>query len=84
METTHPSSSRPRKALIWVAVIVVATVAITALRFIGHAWLYEDPGANPPIKQSSRWNRLADRAALMHTPATGISTRSNRTGGGVV
>lgn len=29
----------------------------------GHAWLYEDPGPNPPMKQSSRWNRVADRAA---------------------
>jgi hypothetical protein len=27
-----------------------------------HAYLYEDPGPNPPIKQCSRWNRLVDRA----------------------
>lgn len=29
----------------------------------GHAWLYEDPGPNPPIKQCSRWNPLVDRVA---------------------
>jgi hypothetical protein len=29
----------------------------------GHAYLYEPPGRNPPVKQCSRWNRLVDRAA---------------------
>jgi hypothetical protein len=28
-----------------------------------HAYLYEDPGPNPPKKQCSRWNTLARRAA---------------------
>jgi DNA invertase Pin-like site-specific DNA recombinase len=28
----------------------------------GHAYLYQDPGPNPPVKQCSRWNRLVDRA----------------------
>lgn len=28
-----------------------------------HAYLYEAPGPTPPIKHSSRWDRLADRAA---------------------
>lgn len=28
----------------------------------GHAFLYEPPGPNPPIKQCSRWNQLVDRA----------------------
>lgn len=32
-----------------------------------HAYLYETPGPNPPVKQCSRWNRLADRAAAMKT-----------------
>jgi DNA invertase Pin-like site-specific DNA recombinase len=26
------------------------------------AWLYEDPGPNPPTRHSSRWHRLVDRA----------------------
>ncbi|MGH6674701.1 MAG: recombinase family protein [Xanthobacteraceae bacterium] len=30
-----------------------------------HAYLYEAPGPNPPLKQSSRWNRLTDRAAAI-------------------
>ncbi len=32
-----------------------------------HAYLYEAPGPNPPIKQCSRWNRLADRAKNTQT-----------------
>jgi DNA invertase Pin-like site-specific DNA recombinase len=36
---------------------------IRAHAYNGHAWLYEDPGPNPPVKQCSRWNRVADRAA---------------------
>ena len=32
-----------------------------------HAYLYEAPGPNPPVKQCSRWNRLADRAAAIKT-----------------
>jgi len=47
-----------------------------------HAYLYEPPGATPPTKQSSRWNRLIDRAAAVKT-AKG-STPSHSTGGGVV
>ena len=31
--------------------------------YSGLAFLYEDPGTTPPTKHSSRWNRLADRAA---------------------
>ena len=30
--------------------------------YSGQACLYEPPGTNPPVKHSSRWNRLADRA----------------------
>ena len=29
--------------------------------------LYEDPGPNPPTKQCSRWNRVADRAKARET-----------------
>jgi hypothetical protein len=35
----------------------------------GHFWLYEVPGPNPPTKQSSRWNRLVDRAAVIQKAA---------------
>ena len=31
----------------------------------GHAYLYEEPGPNPPIKHCSRWNQLVDRAAAI-------------------
>ncbi len=31
-----------------------------------HAYLYEVPGSNPPIKHSSRWDRLSDRATAIH------------------
>jgi DNA invertase Pin-like site-specific DNA recombinase len=40
------------------------------------AWLYEDPGPNPPSKQSSRWHRLVDRAAgrsAATTPTNSLS-----------
>jgi hypothetical protein len=39
-----------------------------------HAYLYEDPGPNPPAKQCSRWNRLIDRAAVVQTRARGSQT----------
>lgn len=29
----------------------------------GHAYLFEDPGDDPPTKHCSRWNTLLDRAA---------------------
>jgi hypothetical protein len=29
----------------------------------GHYWLFEDPGDNPPVKHSSRWDTLTERAA---------------------
>jgi len=35
----------------------------------GHAWLYENPGPNLPAKHCSRWDRLADRAALIASDA---------------
>ena len=31
----------------------------------GHAYLFEDPGPDPPVKQNSRWNLLVGRAAAM-------------------
>lgn len=36
---------------------------VTRHAYNAHAYLYEAPGPNPPLKQSSRWNRLTDRAA---------------------
>jgi len=51
----------------------------------GHAYLYEDPGPNPPTKHCSRWHRLADRAqAISAGLDDGASTRSNQTERGVV
>jgi hypothetical protein len=34
--------------------------------YSGQACLYEAPDINTPAKHSSRWNRLADRAATLH------------------
>lgn len=48
----------------------------------GHAYLYEDPGPNPPAKQCSRWNQLVDRAAA--GKARSASTHSDSTRGGAV
>lgn len=38
---------------------------VTRHAYNAHAYLYEAPGPNPPLKQSSRWNRLTDRAAAV-------------------
>lgn len=38
---------------------------VTRHAYTGQAYLYEKPGPSPPIKHSSRWNRLADRAAAI-------------------
>ena len=38
---------------------------VTRHAYSGQAYLYEKPGPSPPIKHSSRWNRLADRAAAI-------------------
>jgi DNA invertase Pin-like site-specific DNA recombinase len=38
---------------------------ITRHAYNGHAYLYEDPGENPPAKHCSRWDRLEDRAILI-------------------
>jgi hypothetical protein len=40
---------------------------ITRHAYNAHAYLYETPGPNPPVKQCSRWNRLTDRAAAIKT-----------------
>jgi len=40
---------------------------ITRHAYNGHAYLYEAPGPNPPVKHCSRWDRLADRAAAVTT-----------------
>jgi DNA invertase Pin-like site-specific DNA recombinase len=47
-----------------------------------HAYLYEAPGPSLPVKHSSRWNRLADRAAAAR--ATTESRSSYRTEGDAV
>lgn len=38
-----------------------------ASRLGTHAYLYEAPGSNPPVKHCSRWDRLIDRAAAAQT-----------------
>ena len=40
-----------------------------------HAYLYEAPGSDPPVKHCSRWDRLIDRAATTIQPA--IAPRSS-------
>jgi len=42
---------------------------VTRHAYNSHAYLYEDPGPNPPIKHSSRWDSLADRAVVIQTNA---------------
>jgi DNA invertase Pin-like site-specific DNA recombinase len=37
----------------------------------GHAYLYEKPGTNPPVKKCSRWDRLVDRAAVIRDKTEG-------------
>jgi hypothetical protein len=39
---------------------------VTRQAYNAHAYLYEVPQANPPLKHSSRWDRLTDRAAAIH------------------
>ena len=43
---------------------------ITRHAYNGHAYLYEDPGPNPPIKHSSRWDPLVNRVAAIRTEKT--------------
>jgi DNA invertase Pin-like site-specific DNA recombinase len=38
---------------------------VTRHAYNGYAYLYEAPGPNPPVKNSSRWNRLTDRAVAI-------------------
>jgi len=40
---------------------------ITRHAYNAHAYLYEAPGPNPPVKHCSRWDLLADRAAAVKT-----------------
>lgn len=47
---------------------------ITKHAYNGHAYLYETPGPDPPVKQCSRWNRLVDRAAAIKTAKTSKSS----------
>ena len=54
---------------------------VTRHAYNGHAFLYEPPGQNPPLKQSSRWNRLVDRA---NQTGKSRSKSSRATRGGAV
>ena len=47
---------------------------VRAHAYNGHAWLYEDPGPNPPVKQCSRWNRVVDRATARQGKAAQIKS----------
>lgn len=49
---------------------------VRAHAYNAHAWLYEDPGPNPPVKQCSRWNRLVDRAAATQASARPQTARA--------
>ena len=40
---------------------------ITRHAYSGLAYLYEDPGPNPPVKHCSRWDRVAERTTANHT-----------------
>lgn len=55
---------------------------VTRHAYNAHAYLYDAPGPNPPLKQNSRWNRLTDRAAAIGQ--TGESKRSRQTVGNAV
>ena len=55
---------------------------ITRHAYNAHAYLYEISGPSPPVKHSSRWDRLADRARTITTAKT--SKRSDPIEGGAV
>jgi hypothetical protein len=52
----------------------VAHGLVTRHAYNGYAYLYEAPGPNPPVKHSSRWNRLTDRAAAIRQTAESKSS----------
>jgi hypothetical protein len=43
---------------------------VTRHAYNGQAYLYEDPGPNPPTRHCSRWHPLAARAAVIRTNTT--------------
>ena len=43
---------------------------VTRQAYNGQAYLYEDPGPNPPTRHCSRWHPLAARAAVIRTNTT--------------
>jgi DNA invertase Pin-like site-specific DNA recombinase len=51
---------------------------VTRHAYNAHAYLYEMPGPSLPLKHSSRWDRLADRAAML--PQLGESKCSDQRG----
>jgi DNA invertase Pin-like site-specific DNA recombinase len=40
---------------------------VTRHAYNAHAYLFETPGPNPPVKHCSRWDRLTERAAAIKT-----------------
>jgi DNA invertase Pin-like site-specific DNA recombinase len=52
----------------------VAHGLVTRHAYNGYAYLYEAPGPNPPVKHSSRWDRLTDRAAAISQTAKSKSS----------
>ncbi|MBI5245840.1 MAG: recombinase family protein [Elusimicrobia bacterium] len=73
-ETAIRLGIHPATLVSWAKHGIVARHAYNA-----HAYLYETPGPNPPVKQCSRWNRLADRATALKTAAA--SKPLHQTGG---
>lgn len=55
---------------------------ITRHAYNAHAYLYEAPGPDPPVKHCSRWDRLADRAVAVKRAKA--SKRSDPIEGGAV
>lgn len=50
---------------------------VTRHAYNGHAYLYEAPGKNAPVKHSSRWDLLAERATSAQKARTTKSLRSS-------
>lgn len=53
---------------------------LTRHAYNAHAYLYESPGPNAPVKQCSRWNRLVDRAAAIRTARASKSPHQTERG----
>ncbi len=53
---------------------------VTRHAYNGHAWLYELPAANRPVKHCSRWDRLAHRASAAKVAKTPRCLNQNERG----